>query len=258
MLLLSPILFYSPDVHLKSLDKIWVDKIVAKGPWVKLINKLTSEWADHTTFATILLNANVAFLQVLNAPSSLARIFSYISTVLVIGSIIIGLMLGRHHRTKHIGTAVEAALFLDAHDLQTTAIIYSLPYALLMYGMIFFLTAFLFACFWSTSITTRLSVGICWAIISMLIVWTLVWQSPGECTTWVASWLGHIESGMRWINSCLKAATGGDNPDESTEVGPGRIPSAGTNREDSDIDQLQMTNLGLIASSSLNTAETIV
>ncbi|KAJ7096267.1 hypothetical protein C8R44DRAFT_372560 [Mycena epipterygia] len=116
MSILSPILFYAPDVHLCNLGKVWVDRIVAKQPWVKLISKLTSEWAEHTAFATILLNANVAFLDIPGVDSggpsqSLTQIFSYISIVLVIGSTILGLMLVRHHRSKHIGTALEGADF---------------------------------------------------------------------------------------------------------------------------------------------------
>ncbi|KAJ7703142.1 hypothetical protein B0H17DRAFT_1175927 [Mycena rosella] len=171
--IISVILFYAPDVHLNSLDKIWVDKIAAKQEWIKLISKLTSEWAEHTAFvivalvlvaATILLNANVAFLDIPSVESTgtsqtLAQILSYISIVLVIGSAILGLLLVRQHRTKHIGTAAEAATFLTEHGLVTTAIIYSLPYALLMYGMILFLAAFLSSCFWSTTTTTRVTVG---------------------------------------------------------------------------------------------------
>lgn len=133
MSILSPILFYAPDEHLCNLGKVWVDRIVAKQPWVKLISKLTTEWAEHTAFvsdplllrltalkacvqATILLNANVAFLDIPGvdsggSPQSLTQIFSYISIVLVIGSTILGLMLVRHHRSKHIGTALEGVSF---------------------------------------------------------------------------------------------------------------------------------------------------
>ncbi|KAJ7497344.1 hypothetical protein FB451DRAFT_1211066 [Mycena latifolia] len=143
MSIISPILFYAPNDHLRNLGKIWVDKIAAKQEWIKLISKSTSEWAEHTAFATILLNANVAFLDIPSVESmgtsqSLSQIFSYISIVLVIGSAILGLLLVRQHRTKHIGTAKEAAKFLSAHSLEATAIVYSLPYALLMYGSVLF------------------------------------------------------------------------------------------------------------------------
>ncbi|KAJ7770192.1 hypothetical protein DFH07DRAFT_806033 [Mycena maculata] len=265
MSLLSPVLFYAPDVHLKSLNKIWVDRIAAKEPWREMIAKEISEWAEHTAFATILLNANVAFLDIPNVESegpsqSLTQIFSYISTVLVIGSIILGLMLGRQHRTKHIGRAVEAANFLGMHDLETTAIIYALPYALLMYGMIFFLVAFLVSCFWSTTVTTRLTIGISWAIISMLIGWTLIWQSPDDPVTSIVSWLGQVKL---TIGERSSPATGDDHPGEiGEEPIEGKIASR-IDGEPEDSAGLEMTTLPaqdteILTPSSLNTAEMIV
>ncbi|KAJ7178507.1 hypothetical protein C8R43DRAFT_871384, partial [Mycena crocata] len=144
MSILSPILFYAPDVHLDSLNKIWVDRIAAKEPWNKFrLGRTSTRDASNVQCmqATILLNANIAFLDVPGVESggpsqSLTQIFSYISTVLALGSAILGLVLGRHHHTKRTRTAVEASLFLSGHDLETTAIIYSLPYALLMYGSV--------------------------------------------------------------------------------------------------------------------------
>ncbi|KAJ6593954.1 hypothetical protein B0H19DRAFT_42874 [Mycena capillaripes] len=210
---LSPILFYVPDVHLHSLDKIWVDEIAAKEPWRAFTERLTSEWAEQTAFATILLNANVAFLGVPGVESvgpsqPLTQLFSSISLVMSIGTAILGLMLVRQNRTKRIGTAEEAVRFIlkntpcltlyqvdffTTRDLETTAILFSLPYALLMYGMAFFLAAFLSSCFLWTSITMRLTVGVFCAITSLLVLWCLVWQ-VSEDSTAVPSWFARLKS----------------------------------------------------------------
>ncbi|KAF7361847.1 hypothetical protein MVEN_00529200 [Mycena venus] len=200
MSILSPILFCVPEVHLQSFGKIWVDEIAAKEPWVKFIGKLTSEWSEHTAFATILLNANVAFLGVPGvdpggSSQSLTQVFSSISLVLSVGSAIIGLILVRQHRTKRIGTADEAVGFFENHkNLKTTAIIYSLPYALLMYGMAFFLLAFMLSCFVRTSMTTRVMLGIFWALASMLVVWCLIWQAYEDSTTFLPPWFDRMKS----------------------------------------------------------------
>ncbi|KAJ7783234.1 hypothetical protein B0H16DRAFT_1496050 [Mycena metata] len=201
MKILSWLLFNAPQVQLIGFDRIWVDEIAAREPWIRQIEKLTSEWAEHTTFATILLNANVAFLDVpgveTEGPSqSLPQIFFYISIVLVLGSAILGLILKRQHSTKHLGATEEAANFLSSHDLETTAIIYSLPYALLMYGLVFFSIAFMLTCFLSTSTLTRLAVGIFLAFTSTLIVWCLLWQAL-EDSTGTVTW-SEVKSGFKW------------------------------------------------------------
>jgi hypothetical protein len=46
--LLSPLLFSAPDIHLKSLELILVDRIVRLGSWNCFIRKLNSEWSEFT------------------------------------------------------------------------------------------------------------------------------------------------------------------------------------------------------------------
>jgi hypothetical protein len=112
---------------------------------------------------TVLLNANVAFLAIPIIASeqgqqsrSPAEVASYFSIASSVGAIILGLLLVRQNRTKSRETADEAvslppnhpsrylcsilqARFLDhmTHpwfQLEILAIMYSLPYALLMWG----------------------------------------------------------------------------------------------------------------------------
>lgn len=44
--LLSPVLFNAPEVHLKSLERIWVDQIINEIPWSQFINKLQTDWQE--------------------------------------------------------------------------------------------------------------------------------------------------------------------------------------------------------------------
>jgi len=115
--------------------------------------------------ATVMLNANVAFLAIQSVDvdadprRSPAQVSSYLSVIANIGSIILGLLLMRQNRTKSRETADEAVsylylpfffpicqrtqkrAFLQARHhpllgLETLAILYSLPYALLMWGYV--------------------------------------------------------------------------------------------------------------------------
>ncbi len=112
----------------------------------------------------MLLNANVALLAiptvvVADGPVTMAEITSYLSIVASIGCILVGLLLIRQHRVKSKDTAEDAVSddllalismnsafpqnnYLNSrkHEtlgIETLAIIYSLPYALLMWGYVF-------------------------------------------------------------------------------------------------------------------------
>jgi hypothetical protein len=48
MAILSPLLFYAPVAHFKSLEKMYVDGIVTKIPWRRFIDRLNEEWTEFT------------------------------------------------------------------------------------------------------------------------------------------------------------------------------------------------------------------
>ncbi len=120
-------------MHLRGLEKIFIDGVIAVVPWGTFIGKLQNEWQEFVLYvrgslsnvhgggsltcrsrqATVLLNANVAFLaipSVDNGPNDVtaAQISSYLSIVTSIGSILLGLLLIRQHRVKAKETADDA------------------------------------------------------------------------------------------------------------------------------------------------------
>ena len=129
---ISIFLFSAPDVHLKILQKMWVDGVMHKAVWETSLKKVNDEWREfilyvsrniqlrqayphqqNMTQATVMLNANVAFLgklQSADANRSPAQISSYCSITASIGSIILGLLLVRQNQIKNRETleAVDA------------------------------------------------------------------------------------------------------------------------------------------------------
>jgi hypothetical protein len=125
--LFSPLLFFAPDVHLRALEDIWVDEMVCHVPWKDFMTKMNDDWERYVLFVshcllyhyitrlnifdqgTVILNGNVGFLAIgtFNA-SGAASIASYLSTIASCGSIIIGLLLFRHNKTKNRNTADAA------------------------------------------------------------------------------------------------------------------------------------------------------
>jgi len=176
------------------LQKMWVDNLMHKAVWEASLQKINDEWREFTLYATVMLNANVAFLgiQSNDVSGSAAQISSYCSVSTSIGSIILGLLLVRQNQTKHRDTADDAEGFLRnrAHPLlglETLAILYSLPYALLMWSMVSFLVAFLFACFKGSGVFPRSLIGSLCGVIAVLVAWCIwtSWEkhSPSDAET---------------------------------------------------------------------------
>ena len=102
--------------------------------WVECMKRMSEEWQEFVFFvsssahtctviksnpqqATVMLNANVAFLAIQSVDvdadpyRSPAQISSYLSVIANIGSIILGLLLMRQNRTKSKETADEAVSY---------------------------------------------------------------------------------------------------------------------------------------------------
>ncbi|RXW22046.1 hypothetical protein EST38_g3804 [Candolleomyces aberdarensis] len=62
--ILSPLLFSAPDVHMGSLEKLWVDGLMHGPAWRELIEKLNDEWQEFALYAMLLLIANIAYLAI--------------------------------------------------------------------------------------------------------------------------------------------------------------------------------------------------
>lgn len=60
-LLLSPFLFWMPDIYLTDLEKIWVDDTVNYRPWNKFINELKRDWKASTTPVGNILYSDVLY-----------------------------------------------------------------------------------------------------------------------------------------------------------------------------------------------------
>jgi len=185
---ISLALFCAPDVHWNALEKIWVDQTVGHVPWNKLIARLTKEWRDLTLYGVLLLNANVTFLSIPTSDDgdktihSRARIAVYASIACSIGAIIVGLLHLRQYRTKVRDSAGEALKVFTARGLETLAITFCLPYALLMWGGVSFFVALLFTCVQAISVVSISIMGGVVVLIAMLIMWSIwvSWDSWGD------------------------------------------------------------------------------
>jgi transposase len=44
--LLSPLLFFAPEVHLRDVERLWTDEVIIETVWKTFMNRLLGEWED--------------------------------------------------------------------------------------------------------------------------------------------------------------------------------------------------------------------
>ncbi|KAI9433292.1 hypothetical protein H4582DRAFT_1988220 [Lactarius indigo] len=200
IIVLSPLLFFAPQRYLAELEEAWIDEHILEPVWKSLMTKMLGEWSDLILWSTVMLSVNVGFLAVPgvlpSGPNNNAttqattsatpsaspnQISNYLSLVSSVGSIVVGLLLVRHHRTKKEEDPDGAAQYLFQNDhkyfgLEPMAIVFSLPWALLMWAMMLFSIELLISCFRQTDLPLRLPVGIVSTLVAVPIAWC-IWNS---------------------------------------------------------------------------------
>ncbi|KAH7909163.1 hypothetical protein BJ138DRAFT_1102917 [Hygrophoropsis aurantiaca] len=179
MMTVDALLFGAPTAQLKFLHNNFVNAVASFTAWRTFTAKLNNELQDFNLLATVLLGANVGFLSIQSVDDgdgrSLTQVASYLSLVASMGSVLVGFIV-RHNRTSQSDTAHEAITLLesmydDKHGLESLAILYSLPYALLMWGMLFFAVGFCIECFKPGDTISRVLVGLMVFTVCALIAW---------------------------------------------------------------------------------------
>ncbi|KAH9164845.1 hypothetical protein EDB89DRAFT_2247042 [Lactarius sanguifluus] len=187
----------SLSFHLQEIEKLWTDEIIIDTAWKSFIPKLLEEWQELMLLSTVMLSANVGFLAIPGVVVNIttpAQIASYMSMEASVGSIVIGLLLVRHNRSRQKEDPAGAATYLTQYThrrfgLEPMAILYSLPWALLMWAMVMFFIALLLVFFRSSDLTMQIFAVATSAIMAVPIWWCVLW-----------SWRSG-DSGKRWFSS---------------------------------------------------------
>lgn len=159
MEIISPLLFFSPQRNLKALWEVSDDTSSGAAEWPVLISKMNDDIQEYlllvgpfrfrTTSAnrsqscqdTVLLAVNVSFLAIPSVDSTnpgqsasttrnVVQILVYISVAATTCSMIAGFLL----RSKQVAAAPPTAT--TGTSLGIMATLYSLPYALLVWGLV--------------------------------------------------------------------------------------------------------------------------
>ncbi|KAJ8584358.1 hypothetical protein M405DRAFT_468041 [Rhizopogon salebrosus TDB-379] len=177
---MNVVLFGSPDAHSKGLHRIWVDETIVQPRWKNFIDRLNTEWSGYTIFSTVMLAVDISFLAVPSVQGQTAAILvAYLSTLCAMGSLVVSLVLAGQVNDTRRNNAEGVALFMvqmtqSMLGLDSLALMLSLPFALLIWGMTFFGAALSIVIF-STSDTLTISVASpIWAAILILTTWPVL------------------------------------------------------------------------------------
>ncbi|KAG1750566.1 uncharacterized protein EDB91DRAFT_697109 [Suillus paluster] len=174
--------FGAPHAQMMELQRVWVDKSTTSPRWKDFNDKLSREWISITIYSTVMLTVDLSFLSVpsVNAQTSqsVAIIAAYLSTFCVVGSLVVSILLAgqiRKYGNVSANSAVEFLTKMTNSMLgdRTLAILHSLPYALLMWGMVYFVVAFSSLVFKSTSVILLGVVGGGLSIVILLALWPI-------------------------------------------------------------------------------------
>lgn len=184
-LVFEAMLFWAPQAHLKDIRRVWVDECINTPRWKDFNRKLMTEWTGITIYSTVMLAVDVSFLAVPNVNISQSQstgiIATYLSIVFITGSLIASVLLARQNQRYGFESADKAAEFLSNltgtfFGVKALATVHSLPYAMLMWGMIYFAIGLLYNVFKFTTTAMLASIVSGCVVVIMFISW-FIWAA---------------------------------------------------------------------------------
>ncbi|KAG1751712.1 hypothetical protein EDB19DRAFT_1197425 [Suillus lakei] len=184
-LALDAMLFWAPRAHLIDLRRVWVDNCVNSPRWKDYNTKLMAEWTGISIYSTVMLAVDLSFLAVPNvnisSSQSIGIIATYLSIISITGSLVVSVLLVRQNQRYGCESADKAGDFLLSmtgtfFGDKALATVNSLPYAMLMWGMIYFSIALLYNVFKSTTTAMLASVVSGCVVVTMFILW-FIWAA---------------------------------------------------------------------------------
>ncbi|KAL1717453.1 hypothetical protein EV715DRAFT_203152 [Schizophyllum commune] len=176
------LLFMDPWNHLLALNRMWVDQVLSRKPWLELTERLLAQWSDQRVVATILLTANMSFLSVNDLDSSISKILCFLSALSSSGSfVLITVLDGRIRRIERRVDLQGAQDWLNMLNnkrvgLEILAVLLGLPYGLTIWSIIFFIASFMSYCMSDVKSPTAITVGGFFGLLFLIVIWA-IWLS---------------------------------------------------------------------------------
>ncbi|KAF8121758.1 hypothetical protein EV363DRAFT_1275725 [Boletus edulis] len=165
---LNFLLFWSLKEHTLRLRRVWANHIIIRPHWKDFVTRVTNELTRYTTFSTIMLAANMAFLAAPGVTVPLQFII-YGSALMTITSIVVSfVLLNVYANPKFVNPATATKILSDISKkvgIPYLAFAHSLPMALLVWAISLFFIALVYRIFVEAYPVVRIIFGIVYFII---------------------------------------------------------------------------------------------
>lgn len=191
-------MFGAPKSHMQELRRVWVDRSINSPRWKNFNTRLSSEWSGITMYSTVMVAVDVSFLAVpsvsIQNSGSVTIISTYLSIFCIVGSLVVSLFLTRQNRLYGQESADTAVQFLtkmtgSAFGTKAVATVHGLPYAMLLWGMLYFMLAFSYQVFTSTPTLTLATTGSTCALVVLFTLWLVYAARDFHISTRFLGWL---------------------------------------------------------------------
>ncbi|KAK0477833.1 hypothetical protein IW261DRAFT_1338212, partial [Armillaria novae-zelandiae] len=170
--ILNCLLFSAPCAYLRKIESMLSDGLLSHVAWREFVDTLCKDWLHLTLYSTMLINVDVAILSIQSVDSrpssSPLKIVTYLSVLSSLGSIFFALLLLRRNITKS-NISIDKAV-RSSPRYEDIAIIFGLPYTLLMWGIIFFVAAFMILSLSNSAPVTVVLSSMAWITLGCLII----------------------------------------------------------------------------------------
>lgn len=182
------ILWYGPRKHYKRIQRVWVDEIINAPRWKDFITQLDNEWTGFTLYSTVMLAVDVSFLPVPSIvhPSgswqTSSNIAVFMSALCAVGSLVVAVLLvdqSQDYQTAEGGALYMSLMTNAIPGIENLALMHSLPFALLIWAMVFFGLALSILIFGTSDVVTLATMAPGWTIVMIFTLWPMMTTPVG-------------------------------------------------------------------------------
>ncbi|KAI6023424.1 hypothetical protein EDC04DRAFT_3143457 [Pisolithus marmoratus] len=203
--ILSVFLFCAPLRYVEVLKSVWVDETVNLPRWRAFVGRVIDEWGGFTIYSTVMLAVDISLLAIINSNTtriqSVGEVAIYMSVVCTVGSIVASVLLTGMWREKAENAEGVAKYMNEITDtligVDHMAIMFSVPFGLLIWSMTSFVVGFLHLIFSSTYPPTLATTAPGITLVTVLVAWPVWVAIDRRLCGWMKSMVDIWQRAMR-------------------------------------------------------------
>ncbi|KAG1844496.1 hypothetical protein F4604DRAFT_1821522 [Suillus subluteus] len=164
----------------RAFRKILVDQDIVDARWKQYMDKLNSDWNGYTIFSTVMLAVDISFLSVPSVQTQTpAILLSYMSTLCAMGSLVVTLLLvGQVNKSLRDSREAMGSFLVGMSrsvlGFESFPLMLSLPFGLLIWGIVFFAAALSVVIFRTSGIVIISIAYPMWIATVVLAMWPVL------------------------------------------------------------------------------------